>query len=102
MWSFPERCDPWRIAACPLASETTKMSATLTKERSPAVLREYNEQTYRLQLSENNTFIGTAGDHLYLIALIALIEEPNGSNGRAMIVQRLQKVVPLIDAEHVD
>lgn len=39
---------------------------------------------------------------MYLIALITLIEEPNGSDGRTMIVERLQKVVSLIDAEHVD
>lgn len=51
--------------------------------------RKNSDQTNRLQLSKNNTFVGTAGHHLYLITLIALIEESDGSNGRTMIIQRL-------------
>lgn len=57
---------------------------------------------HRLQLSKNNTLVGAARYHLYLIALIRLIEKSNSRDGRTVIVERLKKIVSLIDAENVN
>lgn len=61
-----------------------------------------NQFFYPLQLTENDTLVGTAGDHLYLVGLIGLVEKANGSDRRAVIVEGLQEIVSLIDAEHVN
>jgi len=45
--------------------------------------------THRLQLSKNNALVGTTGHHLYLIALIRLVEKSHSGNGRTVIVERL-------------